>query len=250
MLEKLTSLAKLDKKTANQSPTQFNAALPLKVEVLKRVDPLKYLLKIGNATLVTKSRNELEIGGKYWAMLQKSSTGTILISNLKKQPEFLEGLKNIELPKFDEIKEILAKKNPPSELKEFILEKMALSSSKGEFFIYSNMLLSLHNGVVTLPYLYEDRESFMQFKKNKKGAKGREMIDFYSIFPSLGVVGGVIYRDGEKVCATLEVNFENTKKQLEDEIDELDGFDRVVIFVKDEILPLYQFKDKMLDIRG
>ncbi len=251
MLEKLASLAKIDKKAASNAHKEFNATLPMKVEVLKKLDPLRYLLKIGNTTLTTKSKTELNEGGKYWAMMQKSTTGTILISNLKEQPKFLQSLQKESPFKFSEIESLFKSENPANALKEAILEKLSLSQNKQEFLNLTNMFLSLQNGVFSLPFNYENREFFLQFKKRRSGDK-KELatIDFYSVFPSLGTIEGTIYKQQTAINANIYVLFENTKKHLQDEIDALEWISEVTIGIKERIAPLYEFSDKMLDIRG
>ena len=92
MIKQLSQLAQVQNTLQNSAnkPTQFNASLPMRLEVMEKMQGIRYMLKVGNIAMETKSLKELEIGGRYWAQMARGSTGGITLSNLIKQPDLLK----------------------------------------------------------------------------------------------------------------------------------------------------------------
>ena len=74
----------------SSSNINFNANLPVSIEVLQQIDSVRYRLKIGRKELTTKSSKNLKEGEKYWANFSEGNGGVLTISNLWKQPKFFE----------------------------------------------------------------------------------------------------------------------------------------------------------------
>ena len=53
-------------------PTEFNASLPITIEVKKQINPIRYILKLGRKEVETKSYTPLEIGAKYKAQINQT----------------------------------------------------------------------------------------------------------------------------------------------------------------------------------
>ena len=91
MIKQLSQLAQVQNALAkSDKPTQFNAALPMKLEVMEKMQGIRYMIKVGNIAMETKSFKDLEIGGKYWALMSRTNSGQISLSNLIKQPNLLK----------------------------------------------------------------------------------------------------------------------------------------------------------------
>jgi hypothetical protein len=73
---------------------EFNASLPVKIEVKKELSPIRFLIKLGNREIETKSYIPLKVGKKYLAQI-KEGKYSIKISNLKEYPKILNTLKKI-----------------------------------------------------------------------------------------------------------------------------------------------------------
>ena len=78
------NLSKVGKilKTLNRVdlPTEFNATLPIKIEVKKQLSPIRYLIQLGKKEVQTKSYTPLIVGKKYFAQI-KEKKGVIQITN-------------------------------------------------------------------------------------------------------------------------------------------------------------------------
>ena len=78
MIKQLSQLAQVQNTMQNSAKTtQFNATLPIKLEVMEKLQGIRYMLKVGNTAMETKSLKELQVGGRYWAMMGRSSAGGI-----------------------------------------------------------------------------------------------------------------------------------------------------------------------------
>jgi len=252
MIDNVSQVAKLYSKLATMgTPKEFNATLPVTLKVLEKLDPLRYLTKIGNATIETKSRNELEIGSKYWAFMGKSSVGTILISNLQKQPKMLD-MQNLPLKFTDTIlKEFFNEsKNPFDNFKNFLLERLSVAQNRDEFMFYSNMFFSIEQNVLTFPMQYEEKDAFFQIRKKKKRESEDEVLEFYAAFSNLGALEGRLMLLDENLNLQLKTPYENTKKLLEENLETCEGVDTIEIILSKNIEPFYEFTNKLLDIKG
>ena len=154
MIKQMGQIAQVQNQLQNAAskPTQFNAALPMRLEVMEKLQGIRYMIKVGNIAMEPKSIQELEIGGKYWAMMGNSSSGSITLSNLIKQPHLLKD-QNMPLKLSSEVLQEFLQDgtNPFDTMKNFLSDRLANAESKWEFTFLSHMLMSLRHKVLTLP---------------------------------------------------------------------------------------------------
>ena len=251
MLESITTLLQIDKGLEPKNRhREFNGTIPIMLKVLEKSRDGFYKVKLGSVFLNTKSQKELEIGKNYWASMAKSSAGAIILSSLKKHPKILSQLEDFPL-KFSssDMKELIESSNDKllSQFRDFLLERLALSQNRNEFIHFSNLLLSLQREVATFVLRDGERDSLFQIKR-RKGEVG--FLDFYAIFSNMGEILGRIYRQDSGISAVIKTQFESTRWILLNNIDLLNGFDKVEILLDEKIVPLYDFEDRLLDIKG
>ena len=213
-------------KTLNRvsTPVEFNAALPVKIEVIKQINPITYLIKLGNRETETKSYLPLETGKKYMAQI-KELKHSIRITNLKPFPKMLEILQQTNLPEgFREFK------------KEDVLKNMANAENKNDFLFFANILLAMDKKIYHFA-INQEKKALMQFKhlKNK--------VSFYAVFTNLGEIEGEITEFSLILYSPYE-NVLNLIKLYENEID------LNVKTVLKEPKSLYVFSDKLLDLKA
>ncbi|MEO1923329.1 MAG: hypothetical protein ABGX25_02275 [Nautiliaceae bacterium] len=213
-------------KTLNRlnTPTEFNATLPVKVEIKKEINPITYLIKLGNRETETKSYIPLEVGKKYLAQI-KEFKNKIQITNLKELPKLMEILENTDIP------EGFKHYN-----KEEILKHLSTSKDKNEFMFFANFLLALEKKIYHLTIREKKKKSLMQYKyfKNK--------VSFYSVFSHLGEIEGEIY----PYKAVLKSPYENVIQLIEYYKKEIDLEIETIL---KEPKPLYEFKNSLLDLK-
>lgn len=251
MLEHIRSLANLSKIGGEiKNITEFNGTLPILLKVLSKSKNGQYLLKMGNTTIETKSHKELFVGQKYWANMSKSSVGTIVLSNLIRPPKMLEMIEKSPL-KFDtqDLDKIFKdfKSDTLNELKDFLLDRLPLAQSRVEFLNLGNLLLSLHNGVVSLVISDGQKDGLLQIKKGKNK---KQSLEFYALYPHLGAIRGRVYLVEDGVSVEIWVLYESVKKLLEANKDKLKGFDNIEIYQEKDIQPLFEFEEGVLDIKA
>jgi len=252
MIDRLANLSKLENFLSKFDVKEFNAKLPMGLEVIKKNSTNSYELKLGNLVVTSKSQNELDVGKKYWAEVSKSSVGSIVISNLTKKPQFLQQ----KLPFFVDVeifkKLITEEKEPTNIYKQLIAENMANSKTKEDFLFNGNILFGLNQNVFTIPIQLEHNKAIIQYKKRKKEQKENEQtqIDFYGAFNNLGQIDGEIFLTSDKLSLNLGVEYQNSLKMLEQELEDLTIFDEVNIYLKKNIKELFEFKNSLLDIKG
>ncbi|RAX58892.1 hypothetical protein CCZ01_01470 [Helicobacter monodelphidis] len=256
MINQVTQGAEVSNKmsTTNNTPKQFNNTIPISLEVMEKLSPTRYMLRLGNTTMQTKSLTELVIGAKYWAQMGRGSDGLIALSQLTPQPKILAHLANAPMRlSGEELKELFkdAKTNPWDNLKNQLLERAVLAENKADFNFYMQMLLSMHNRVLTLPLNIEEREAMLQMRKKKAGQYHE--LEFYAVFPNLGAVGGKLTSDGKNVNLALRVTFPTSAALLEANKEFLKGIQNFSITIDKHIEPLYDFKEShssLLDMKG
>ena len=203
---------------------EFNASVPIKIEILKEINPITYEIKLGNKIVETKSHLPLKTGGKYLAnVIEKKDF--IQIQNLKEYPKFLELLE--KLPK---TKEMNLDKNE-------ILNKLQNSTTKNEFMFYANILLAFQKGIRHILINEEKNRGFMQYKFEKN------QIKFYACYKFLGELEGII--TPKKVMIFTQFNNVASLISQNKDID-LD----VEVYVKENIKPLFEFKNSLIDIKA
>lgn len=251
MIKQLGQLAQIQNNLQNSATqaTQFNATLPMRLEVMEKMQGIRYMLKIGNITMETKSLKELEIGGKYWAMMAKSN-GSITLSNLIKQPDLLK-TQNTPLKLNPETMAQFLKEgeNPFETMKGFLMDRLAQAESKWEFAFLSHMLMSLRQKVLTLPLHYDEKkDGFLQLRKRR--ANNHDYLEFYSVFANLGATWGYLYKLNNGIKLDISVMYESIAKLLKNNLNELEFINQVNIHTNSEIKPLYDFNDFLLDLEG
>ncbi|MDE5602315.1 MAG: hypothetical protein K2I71_00100 [Helicobacter sp.] len=252
MIKHLGQLTQIQNKLQNSAsqPTQFNAVLPMRLEVMEKMQGIRYMLKIGNITMQTKSVKELEIGKKYWAIMGKSN-GSITLSNLIKQPDLLK-TQNTPLKLDAEAMAQFLKEgeNPFETMKGFLIDRLTQAESKWEFAFLSHMLMSLKQKVLTLPLYYDDekKDGFLQLRKKK--ANNQDYLEFYSVFANLGATWGYLCKLDNNIKLDISVMYESVAKLLKNNLNELEFINQVDIYTNSEIKPLYDFNDFLLDLEG
>ena len=131
---------------------QFNNSLPVEIEVLKKIDYIRYLLKLGRKELSTKSYRDLEIGSKYLAQLSNNQEEAITLSNMQKIPQFLQTDLALKV-EFTILKSILSNKLPITFFKKSIIDALKESNNKNEFKFLIKLLLSLEQNILTIPFI-------------------------------------------------------------------------------------------------
>ncbi|MCE3038918.1 hypothetical protein [Helicobacter anatolicus] len=246
MIQKIASLSQSISKLSHQK--DFNNTLPVLLNVLEKQGKDLYKIKIGNLITQTKSQKDLIVGAQYFANLQKSSIGTLLLNQLTPYPKNLEILQDSPLKlSFQNLKEIFSKgEGFIGEWKEFLLNQFSDAPDKNSFLFFGNLLLSLQKNVISFN-IYEDKKNyFLQLEKRQE-----ESLGFYALYPNLGPLSGVVYKTLEKdIGLNLQASFESTKNLLKNHAKDLKLFHRVEISLQKHIEPLYQFTQNLLDLRG
>jgi len=248
VIEQLKALSKLDALgSKNTNPKELNSTLPIKIEVVSKLYGIKYMLKMGNVETVTKSLKELDVGRTYWAMMQRTNIGSITLSNLTPQPKILEFSKffSMDLAVLEKASKG-TKESFFSAFKQEVLNKLAASVDRNEFWLWTNVMLSLQQGVFTLPFRYDEKEHLLQLRKRA----AKDIIDFYAVFPNLGEIDGLIKQFNNELFLELRVQFPSVKKYLEKNANELNGVLLSKIEVIKDIKALFSFNNSLLDLKG
>ncbi|NPA11467.1 MAG: hypothetical protein GXO62_04420 [Epsilonproteobacteria bacterium] len=205
--------------------TEFNATLPVKLEVKKEINPITYLIKLGNKEMETKSYKPLEIGKKYIAQI-KEAKNQIIIQNLKEMPSLSEILEKVDL-----------KKGLSEYKKEDVLNQLQHAKTKDEFMFFANILLAMDKKIYHLSISDERKKALMQYKLNKN------KVSFYAVFSNLGEISGTI----SPSSATLVTEYPNVAALINQYKEELDMNIEVIL---KEVKPLYEFTNSLLDLKA
>lgn len=227
-----------------QTPTTYNASLPMLIKVLAKLKGDMYLLQIGAQKIETRSQKQLNVGERYWGEMGRSSLGHIALKNLIAQPKIIEMFHNAPLKfSLQNLQEMGEQQDMFEGFKEFLTHKLADSSSREEFIFLGNLLLGLKQGVLNL--VISEKDEVLQMKKS-----GTNKVRFSAIMPILGIVEGEIgvYKDGNTL--ELKVLYESTKSLLERNLTSLRGFKVGKIVIDTHLIPLYEYKEALLDVRG
>lgn len=221
------NLSKIGKvfKTLNrfEGIKEFNALLPVKIEVKHQINPIKFLIQLGNREIETKSYIPLKIGKKYLAQI-KEGKYSIKISNLKEYPKILEILKKIDL-----------KDKILSPQKNEIMHNLANANNKNEFIFWMNILLSLQQKIYHI-IINEKKKALIQLKYKKNSVK------FYAVFEHLGEIEGILFQNSLK----LFCEFDSTISLINLYKKEL-PFN--VAVNKKEIKEMYQFSENLINLK-
>ncbi len=224
----LSNISKLGKvlKTLNrlEGIKEFNASLPIKIEVKSQLNPIRYKILLGKREIETKSYLPLEVGKKYIAEIKQQSKN-IQITNLKPFPKLLETIENIDF------KEELTHLS-----KEKILKHLSTSTNKQDFIFFSNLFFALTQHNIHHLVINDKRKALMQFKYQKNRVK------FYALFTHLNELKGEITPEYVKIISP----FSSTLSLIELYKDELN---LKVYTSKDEIKPLYNFSENLINLK-
>jgi hypothetical protein len=224
MLLNISKIGKILKET-NRLAGEFNTSIPLKVEIKKEINPITYLIKLGNREVETKSFVPLKVGNKYLANVTEKK-GKITIQNLKPYPKLLELLEKLPLKKEQNL------------TKEKILEHLSHAKSKEEFLFYANILFAFQKGIRHIFINEKNNQGIMQFKYEKN------RITFYAAFKFLGELKGEI----TPYKVTIYTPFKNVASLILQNSDKIDK--KVEVFVNDSINSMFEFKNSLLDIKA
>ncbi|WP_187899453.1 hypothetical protein [Helicobacter pylori] len=245
MLEALNALNQLNALHSKNAAHHFNATLPILLKVLEKQDKDLFLLQVGNKIIPTKSEQELKINQPYFATMQRNQLGDIVLKNLVPAPKILDALDDLPAIEMKKLKEILSAKDntPLKEYKEFLSEKLIHAKSSQEFLNTANMLLSLQSQVLSFVIENERKKAFLQMKTKKQS------VDFYTLYPNLGEIGGVIYLKEKEKQLFLKTTLQRTKEVLKEAQNTLLGFSCVEI-VCEKTPMLFAFEERLLDTLG
>jgi len=219
------------------SDVNFNANLPINVEVIKQIDAMRYRLRVGRKELTTKSHKGLREGETYWGDFSQAKGGVLTLSRLYQQPLLFQNpayFLDIALH------EILT---PPtfsiSTFKALLIETLSREIlSKEAFSALSYMLLALSKEVVHLPLLDGGKRTLFQFKRFEQGYR------FYVAFENLGPIEGTITPSG--IC--LSALYEKSLYFLDKVFAKLDKMQSVTL--RRDIAPLFDATQLSLDLKG
>lgn len=222
----------------SSSSINFNANLPVTIEVLKRIDAARYRLKIGRKELTTKSSKNLAEGQKYWANFSEGKGGVLTISNLYRQPGLFED-ETYFLPL--SLDQLLDESSfSYSDFRDFLLKQLSYEQlSKESFKTYAYMLLALSKATVHLPLLHQEKKVMVQFQK-----QGDASLHFYIASEHLGPLWGIMSATELQIAIMYEKSF----YYLQKESPKLGMITHLTL--QKEIKPLFDLSDLVLDVKG
>jgi len=221
----------------SSSSVNFNANLPVSIEVIRQIDGGRYCLKVGRKELTTKSSKNLKEGEKYWANFSEGRGGILTISNLWKQPQLFEDdayFLPITLNAF--FKENSFSYN---EFRAFLLKQLSSETSKELFKLYAYMLLALSKAIIHLPFIHEGKKVMLQFQKSADAS-----LLFYIAYEHLGPFYGVIRESNIEIVAM----YEKSLFYLQKESSKLGMITHLRL--QKEFKPLFDLGDVALDVKG
>lgn len=235
-ISQLSTLAKI----ISSTPIETKALIKLaSVDVLKALSDSKYYIILNNKTLTAQSQKPLTEGARYWAQISQTKNETPQLSNMLKMPLLLKNMQNTSL-QYDvrDLQSLLNNPKPENILKTQLLEKLSIASSKEEFTNTSNLLLSLQNQTITIPFNYNGIFCLLQYKKRYNKKSKKTFIDFYAALEFLGPISGLITLSETHIYIVLNVAYEKTKQFLEASMDSL-GYE-LTITTTQNIKPIFE----------
>ncbi|QCT95043.1 hypothetical protein FE773_07515 [Caminibacter mediatlanticus TB-2] len=225
MLSNLFKIGKILKETNRLNGIkEFNTQIPIKIEVIKEINPITYKIKLGRKEVDTKSSIPLEIGKKYFAIV-KEKKNYVEISNLKEYPKLLDKLEKIPISTNIHLD------------KEKIIKHLSNSTDKNEFLFFANILLALQKKIYHIFINNKNNKAIMQYKFNKNKIK------FYACYKFLGEIEG----DITPTKITLYTPYQNVANLLINNSNEIDI--DIEVFIKENIKELYEFTNSLIDIK-
>lgn len=236
-LQKLAGLGS-DMGHTSSSSINFNANLPVSIEVIKQIDATRYRLKLGRKELTTKSSKNLKAGQKYWANFSEKQGGILTISSLFKQPQLFENEAYFLPLSYKDFFD--TKAFSYGEFKAFLLKELSQESiSKTLFQTLSYMLLALSKATIHLPFLSDGKKVLLQFQK-----QADETLVFYMALEHLGPLRGTLNQTKLHIATMYEKSFHYLQK----ESPKLGMITHITL--QSEIAPLFDMSDMVLDLKG
>ena len=235
-ISQLSALAKI----ISSNPTDAKALIKLaSVDVLKTLGDGKYSILLNDKTLTAQSQKQLTAGASYWAQVSNTKNDMPQLSNMLKMPLLLKDLQS-SLLQYDvkDLRNLLNSPKPENTIKTQLLEQLSTANTKEEFTNTSNLLLSLQNQTMTIPFSYNGIFSILQYKKRYNKKSKKTFIDFYAALELLGPISGLISLENTHVSIELNVGYEKTKQFLEANMDSL-GYE-LVITTTTNIEPIFE----------
>lgn len=239
MISTLQKLVGLDTSRPHipQSTVNFNANLPINVEVLEQIDRVRYRLKIGRKELSTKSNKALVEKEVYWGDFSQGEAGILTLSHLFRQPHLFQDKTTFLEARIDEI--INYENFSLSIFHKSLLEQLQNEHVSDSLFrAFSYMLLAIHKGVVHLPLWHEEKRCLLQFTYTST------LCTFYIALENMGPIEGTITSKGMQIY----VMYDKSLFFLEKELPKLGMI--ASLGLKKEIFPLFDTRELMLDMKG
>jgi len=231
------------------STIEVNALLQIGIRVLKKEKRGSFLIQLGRHKFTTKSSTPLEINRDYWVQMLQTKDGIIQLKNLHPKPLLLQNFFSPQLNQ-DFFNSILKKDTTVDSIKNQIIKAMETTKSKDEFIILTQMLLSLHNGVFTIPLIQNGKKMLYQMRKSKLNTK---KLEFYIAMNNLGPIEGEVTISNGLRHLKLTLFYQRSAELLKKVSKELDGFSSMnIVQTKSHILPFFDDTNlaSFLDIKG
>jgi len=242
------------------SAIEVNALLQIGIKVLKKEGINSFLIELGRHKFTTKSNTPLETGREYWVQMSQTKDGIIQLKHLHPKPNLMQKYLPFSFKDknfFDEnfFDSLTDKSKPMDNLKSQIMQTMVATNSKDEFTTLTQMLLSLHYGVISLPFGEKGKKMLLQMrKKNKKNQElNKNSLEFYAAMNNLGPIEGEIIQLNGSKHLKLKLFYPRSVELLKKESIKLEGFSSIQIIQKETpISPFWDGKDQvcLLDIKG
>ena len=239
MISTLQKLAGFGNEIAHSSSSSvnFNANLPVEIEVLSQLNAFHYRLKIGRKELSTKSKKELSVHKKYWANFDENKGGILTISQMHPQPELFE---DAFFTPFELASWINRTTFDYTAFRTFLIETLTQEQCGKELFqSFSYMLHAFSKKIIHLPLILHGKKVLLQFFHNDPNT-----LSFYLAFENLGPMRGFLTQNE----LLLELCYEKSLYFLQKEQAKLDMITRFSL--QKEIKPLFDRNDVVLDIKG
>ncbi|WP_457592743.1 hypothetical protein [Hydrogenimonas sp.] len=252
MIHGLTPLHAAHRILSGLAKVEINALLQMGIKVLEKKGDGTFLIQLGRHTLQTKSEAPLIPGREYWVDMQQGKEGAIRLTKLHPKPLLLEKEGFVPLGR-DFLSNLSAEEDPAGGAKERLMQMMASAQSKEQFHTLGQLLLSLHQGVLTIPIEERGKRMLLQMRRGKKNETLKQKsVEFYAAFNNLGPIEGAIVRQGEKSIVNMEVFYPKTAHLLNSFKEELSGFSRISVSLRTSPITPFWESDTLglLDIRG
>lgn len=236
-LQKLAGIGS-DIGRTSSSNINFNANLPVSIEVLKHIDAGRYRLKIGRKELTTKSSKNLLEGQKYWANFTEGKGGILTISNLYRQPGLFEDEAYFLQIALEQLFD--SHSFSYSDFRTFLLKQLSDEQLTKELFkTYTYMLLALSKATIHLPLIHQGKKVMVQFQKRTEAS-----LLFYIATEHLGPLWGIISQSELQITAM----YEKSLYYLQKESPKLGMITHLTL--QKELKPLFDLSDMVLDVKG